>query len=135
MFLSEYSVPSTPSRKRKFSNTFSRVEIFENGDLSYSCGRAKTEVFKYDDVMPRFEARSSARMVRKCFVWTLIFLNTEEKVTFSKKPGCVWTVRYDSKALRVDAYVWSSLLHASLKHEIQHRVNGFGYLHIRILGY
>ena len=75
MFLSEYSVPSTPSRKRKFSNTFSRVEIFENGDLSYSCGRA----FKYDDVMPRFEARSSARMVRKCFVWTLIFFKHRGK--------------------------------------------------------
>ena len=24
------------------------VEIFENGDSSYSCGRAKMEVFKYD---------------------------------------------------------------------------------------
>ena len=31
----------------------SRVEIFENGDVSYeSCGEVKTEVFKYDAVMP-----------------------------------------------------------------------------------
>ena len=41
-------------RKRRFSNTLSRVDTFENGDFSYSCGRAKTEVFKYDDIMPRF---------------------------------------------------------------------------------
>ena len=44
----------------RFSNTLSRVETFENGNLSYLCGWAKTEVFKYDDVMPRFWARSSA---------------------------------------------------------------------------
>ena len=31
----------------------SRVESFESGDLPYSCGRATTEVFKYDDVLPR----------------------------------------------------------------------------------
>ena len=47
---SRIRLPST--RKRRLSNTLSRVEIFENGDLSYSCGRAKTEVFKYDGVMP-----------------------------------------------------------------------------------
>ena len=43
-----------------------RVENFENGDVSYSCGRAKTEVFKYDDVMPtlphiRFENATCGR--------------------------------------------------------------------------
>ena len=32
----------------------SRVEIFENGGSSCSCGRVKTEVFKYDDALPRF---------------------------------------------------------------------------------
>ena len=31
------------NRKQRFSNTLSRVEIFENGDVSYSCGRAKAE--------------------------------------------------------------------------------------------
>ena len=46
-------------RKRRFSNTLSRVESFENGDSSYSCGRVKTEVFKYDDVMSRIKARCS----------------------------------------------------------------------------
>ena len=31
-----------------------REEVFKNGDVSFSCGREKTEVFKYDDVMPKF---------------------------------------------------------------------------------
>lgn len=31
-----------------------RVEVFENGDLSFSCGRAKTEVFKYDVFLLKF---------------------------------------------------------------------------------
>ena len=68
-------------QKRRFSNTLSRVESFENGDSSYSCGRAKTEVFKYDDVMTTFKARSSAHTIRKRNVWTEIFLNTEEKIS------------------------------------------------------
>ena len=54
----------------------SRKESFENGDSSYSSGRAKTEGFKYDDVMPRFMARSSTHTIRKRYVWTQIFLNT-----------------------------------------------------------
>ena len=37
-------------RKRIFSKTHSRVEIFENAGLSFTCGRTKTEVFEYDDV-------------------------------------------------------------------------------------
>ena len=81
----------------------SRVEIFENGDLSYSCGRAKTEVFKYDDIMPRFKVRSSAHTNQKLYVWTQIFSNTKKKSPFSKIPGYVWMVKYDSKTLGVDA--------------------------------
>ena len=33
-------------RKRIFSKTVSRVEIFENADFSFTCGRTKTEVFE-----------------------------------------------------------------------------------------
>ena len=40
-------------RKWQFSNTLFGVETFENGDLSCLCGRANTEVLKYDDVLPR----------------------------------------------------------------------------------
>ena len=67
--------------KQRFSNTLSRVEIFENVDLSYSYVRAKTKVFNYDDVMPRIWAYSCAHTIRNRFVWTQIFLNTEEKVS------------------------------------------------------
>ena len=67
----------------------SRVEIFENGDTSYSCGRAKTDVFKYDDVMPRFKARSPAHTIRKCYVWAEIFLNMEKKISVFEIPGYV----------------------------------------------
>ena len=33
-------------RKRRFSKTLSRVEVFENGGSASLCGRAKTEVFE-----------------------------------------------------------------------------------------
>ena len=74
------------------------MESFENGESSYSSGRAKTEVFKYDDVMPRFMARSSTHTIRKRYVWTQIFLNTVKKLSFLKIPGYV-----PSNTLRVDA--------------------------------
>ena len=35
---------------------FSRVEIFENGDLSYLCEWTSTEIFKCDVVMPGLQA-------------------------------------------------------------------------------
>ena len=38
-------------RKCIFSKTFSRVEIFEKAGFSFTCGRTKTEVFQYDDVI------------------------------------------------------------------------------------
>ena len=41
----------------------SRVESFENEDLSYSCGQAKTKFFKYDDIMSRFKACSSTHTI------------------------------------------------------------------------
>ena len=66
-------------RKRRFSNTLSRVESFENGDSSYSCGRAKMEVFKYDDIMLRFKGRSSAHTIRKRYMWTQIFFKIRRK--------------------------------------------------------
>ena len=38
-------------RKCIFSKTFSRVEILEKAVFSFTCGRTKTEVFQYDDVI------------------------------------------------------------------------------------
>ena len=34
-----------------FSQTFSRLKIFENAGFSFTCARTKTEVFEYDDVI------------------------------------------------------------------------------------
>ena len=81
----------------------SRVEIFENGDSSYSCGRAKTEGFKYDDVMPRFKACSSAHTIRKRHVWTQTFLNTEKKISVFENTSIRVDGQTRFKMLRVDA--------------------------------
>ena len=56
-----------------------------------------------DDVMPRFKAHSSAHTIRKATCGRRCFLNTEKISRFSKIPGYVWMVEYDSKTLRVDA--------------------------------
>ena len=47
-------LPSTRSRRFKAPKTKVFKYALQGGDffLSYSCGRAKTEVFKYDDIMP-----------------------------------------------------------------------------------
>ena len=74
------------------------MEIFEKRDPSYSRGRAKTEVFKYDDVMPRFKARSSAHTTRKRYVWTQIFLNTEKNISV-----------FEKNRLRVDGQIRSKI--------------------------
>ena len=50
----------------------------------------RPEVYKYVDIMPRFKARSSARTIRKRYVWTQIFLNTAKKVSvFENTRLCV----------------------------------------------
>ena len=40
----------------RFSKTVSRVEFFENTGLSFWCGRTKTEVFEYNDVIDRVQS-------------------------------------------------------------------------------
>ena len=93
-----FSSRSHRFRTPKTEVLLSRQEIFENGDLLYSCGRAKTEVFKYDDVMPRFHACSSAHTIQKRYVWTQIFFNTEEKVSvFKNYPAtCGLQIRFET---------------------------------------
>ena len=58
---------------------------------------------KYDDVMPRFNARSLLHTIRKRYVWMEIFLNTKKKPPILKITGYVWTVKYDSKTLHLNA--------------------------------
>ena len=44
--------------------------------------------------MPMFKARSSAHMIRKRFVWTQIFLNTEKNISV-----------FENTRLRVDGQI------------------------------
>ena len=45
--------------------------------------RIRVDGRKHDDVMPSFtEARFSAHTIRKRYVWTQIFLNTEKNLRF-----------------------------------------------------
>ena len=97
-------------RKRIFSKTLPTVKIFENAGHSFTCGRMKTEVFEYDDVIHTTSIMHTlwgvlsyfhclvfsygrAKTIRIRFVWTGIFLKTEGKKSrkFSNKNGYVWT--------------------------------------------
>ena len=84
------------------------METFENGDLLCECGRAKTEVFKYDDVLPKFQARYSPHTIRKRYVCpdTDFFLKTEKRISiFEHSTGrCLdGQIRFENVTLRVDA--------------------------------
>ena len=92
-------------QKRGFSNTLSRVEIFENGDSSYSYGLAKTEVFKYNLIMSCLSSRLALSHIRfeNATCVRILFKYGGKKCPFSKILGYVWMVKYDSKSLRVEA--------------------------------
>ena len=58
-------------RKCIFSKTFSRVEIFKKAGFSFTCGRTKTEVFQYDDVI--HHVLLAWRMLRKgCYRFSFV---------------------------------------------------------------
>ena len=78
------------------------MKSFVNGDSLYSCGWAKTEVFKYDNVMPRFNARSVPHMWFENATSGRRFLKYGEKNLRFQKYLDTW-VKYDLKTLRVDA--------------------------------
>ena len=74
-------------RKRIFSKTLSRVEIFYNAGYSFTCGSTKMEVFEYDDVM--HHTRIALRLAFSCGVEKTIrtrydFDNRKKKNPFSK---------------------------------------------------
>ena len=62
------------------------MEVFEKEELSrYSCGRAKTEVFNYDGVMPEFRAYDSKTLRRDADIFKYgeensVFENTRLRV-------------------------------------------------------
>ena len=84
------------SGKRRFSNTLSRVESFGNGDSLYLCGRAKTEVSKYDDVLPKFRARSLHIQLEDATNGRRSVLNTKKKYPLFSK---------NNTRLRVDGQI------------------------------
>ena len=61
-------------RKRRFSKTLSRVEVFENGGSAFLCGRAKTEVFENDYVtgigMSQLKKQNGCFLIR--FRWSSV---------------------------------------------------------------
>ena len=61
-------------RKRRFSKTLSRVEVFENGGSASLCGRAKTEVFENDYVtgigMSQLKKQNGCFLIR--FRWSSV---------------------------------------------------------------
>ena len=59
-------------RKRRFSQTLSRVKVFENGGSASLCGRAKTEVFENDYVtgMSQLKKQSGCFLIR--FRWSCV---------------------------------------------------------------
>ena len=74
-------------RKRIFSKTLSRVEIFYNAGYSFTCGSTKTEVFEYDDVMHHI--RLILRLAFSCgraktIRIRYVFDNSEKNFLFQK---------------------------------------------------
>ena len=61
-------------RKRRFSKTLSRVEVFENGGSASLCGRAKTDVFENDYVtgigMSQLKKQNGCFLIR--FRWSCV---------------------------------------------------------------
>ena len=70
-------------RKRRFSKTLSRVEVFENGGSASLCERAKTEVFENDYVT----GIGLSQLKNKTDVFLSVF------------GGQVWTVENAAKTL------------------------------------
>ena len=91
------------------------MEIFENGDSSYSRGRAKTEVIKYDDVQGSLYRTYDSKTLR---VDADFFKYGEKNLRFRKYPAaCGWSntiqkryawtqifLKYGGKNLRIRKY-------------------------------
>ena len=90
-------------RKRKFLNIRS---------LGWRCLKTKVCRIRVDGRKLRFSntmtscLRSRLATIRRRYIWTQIFLNTEEKVSVLKIPGYIWTVKYYWKTLPVVADIF-----------------------------
>ena len=80
------------------------MEIFENGDSSYSRGRAKTEVFKYDDVMPGFKLALPHIRFENVMCGRRFFKYEKKSLCFRKYPAtCGWSNTIQKR------YVWTQI--------------------------
>ena len=61
------------------------------------------EVFKYNDIMSRFQARSSAYIQFDNTMFVHRFFKIWCKNLHSKNSGYMWMVKFNLKMLRVDA--------------------------------
>ena len=87
------------TKKRRFSKTVLWVEVFENARLSFTCGRAKTEIFEYDDVTHHhtsFNIHHILLALRMLCKWRY---RISIVLAFSV---FMWTGENDSNTLRVD---------------------------------
>ena len=78
-------------RKRIFSKTLSREEIFENACFLFTCGQTKTKIFEFDDIIHRILLASRMGAVR-------------DAIYFHRFSVFVWTGENDSNTVSVDAY-------------------------------
>ena len=82
-------------RKRIFSKTLYRVEMFENACFLFTCGGTKTKVFEFDDVIHRILHR---------ILLALRMGTVRDDIYFHRLSFFVWTGENDSTTLSVDAY-------------------------------
>ena len=78
-------------RKRIFSKTLSREEIFENACFLFTCGWTKAKVFEFDEVIHRI--LPALRMGAE-----------RDAIYFHRFRVFVWTGENDSNTLSADAY-------------------------------
>ena len=87
-------------RKRRFSKTLSRVEVFENGGAASLCGRAKTEVFE-NGASASLCGRAKTEVFENDYVTGIDMSQLKNKtdVFLSVFGGLVWTVENAAKTL------------------------------------
>ena len=76
------------------------MEVFENARLSFTCGRTKTEIFEYDDVIHHHTSYITS-ITHALYGMLSYFLRISIVLAFSV---FMWTGENDSNTLRVDVF-------------------------------
>ena len=87
-------------RKRIFSKTLSREEIFENACFLFTCGWTKTKVFEFVDVIHRTYIYIYIHRILPAFRMGA----ERDAIYFHRFSVFVWTGENESNTLSVDAY-------------------------------